>query len=161
MAALGRLDYDASKVDLGPDGAVSLTQGPSVVGRAALHGGTTTIIDFTRWTHGRSVQAAIEERMAQWREDVALQVTLDFGPVLAPNGKPNEDRLKDLDFGSGPLEVPNGIPVASAASTMEARLVLGEALSTIALGRVARLDAASSAIQLLPSTAIYALHQQA
>ena len=53
----------------GPDGAVSLTQGPSVVGRAALHGGTTTIIDFTRWTHGRSVQEAIEARMAQWRED--------------------------------------------------------------------------------------------
>ena len=53
----------------GPDGAVSLTQGPSVVGRAALHGGTTTIIDFTRWTHGHSVQEAIEARMAQWRED--------------------------------------------------------------------------------------------
>jgi dihydropyrimidinase len=53
----------------GPDGAVSLTQGPSVVGRAALHGGTTTIIDFARWTHGRSVQEAIEARMAQWRED--------------------------------------------------------------------------------------------
>lgn len=99
--------------------------------------------------------------LAQWREDVAVQVTLDFGPVLASNGKPNEDRLKDLDFGSGPLEVPNGIPVASAAFTMEARLMLGEALSTIALGRVARLDSGSGAIQLLPSTAIYALHKQA
>ncbi|GAA0570939.1 dihydropyrimidinase [Craurococcus roseus] len=52
-----------------PDGTAGLTQGPSVVGRAALHGGTTTIIDFTRWTHGRSVQEAIEARMRQWRAD--------------------------------------------------------------------------------------------
>jgi dihydropyrimidinase len=40
-----------------------------VVGIAALHGGTTTIIDFTRWTHGKTVQGAIEERMAAWRDD--------------------------------------------------------------------------------------------
>ena len=53
----------------GPGGSVSQTQGPSVVGRAALHGGTTTIIDFTRWTHGRSVQDAIEARMADWAAD--------------------------------------------------------------------------------------------
>ncbi|MBV1798857.1 amidohydrolase family protein [Siccirubricoccus sp. G192] len=52
-----------------PDGSVGSTQGPSVVGRAALHGGTTTLIDFTRWTHGHSVQGAIEARMAAWRAD--------------------------------------------------------------------------------------------
>jgi dihydropyrimidinase len=52
-----------------PDGTVGSTQGPSVVGKAALHGGTTTVIDFTRWTHGRSIQAAIEARMAAWTED--------------------------------------------------------------------------------------------
>ncbi|MCO6414613.1 amidohydrolase family protein [Siccirubricoccus sp. KC 17139] len=53
----------------GPGGAIEYTKGPSVVGKAALFGGTTTIIDFTRWTHGKTVQGAIEERMAQWRED--------------------------------------------------------------------------------------------
>jgi dihydropyrimidinase len=53
----------------GPDGGTSLTQGPSVVGRAALFGGTTTIIDFARWTHGKTVQAAIEERLAAWNAD--------------------------------------------------------------------------------------------
>jgi len=53
----------------GPGGTVAHTMGPSVVGRAALHGGTTTLIDFTRWTHGKTVQGAIEERMAEWRED--------------------------------------------------------------------------------------------
>ncbi|MBX6740635.1 MAG: amidohydrolase family protein [Acetobacteraceae bacterium] len=52
-----------------PDGSVGSTQGPSVVGKAALHGGTTTIIDFTRWTHGRTIQAAIEQRMADWTAD--------------------------------------------------------------------------------------------
>ena len=52
-----------------PDGAPALTKGPSVVGKAALFGGTTTIIDFTRWTHGATIQAAIEERMAAWRAD--------------------------------------------------------------------------------------------
>jgi dihydropyrimidinase len=53
----------------GPGGAVSYTAGPSVVGKAALFGGTTTLIDFTRWTHGHTVQGAIEARMAAWRED--------------------------------------------------------------------------------------------
>ncbi len=53
----------------GAGGKIDHTMGPSVVGKAALHGGTTTIIDFTRWTHGKTVQGAIEERMAAWRED--------------------------------------------------------------------------------------------
>jgi len=53
----------------GPGGAVSHTAGPSVVGKAALFGGTTTLIDFTRWMHGSTVQGAIEARMAAWRED--------------------------------------------------------------------------------------------
>jgi dihydropyrimidinase len=52
-----------------PDGSVGSTQGPSVVGKAALHGGTTTLIDFTRWTHGNTVQGAIEARMAAWGAD--------------------------------------------------------------------------------------------
>ncbi|MBX9700791.1 MAG: amidohydrolase family protein [Acetobacteraceae bacterium] len=53
----------------GPAGKIEYTKGPSVVGMAALHGGTTTIIDFTRWMHGKTVQGAIEERMAAWKDD--------------------------------------------------------------------------------------------
>ncbi len=49
-----------------PDGSVTHTDPPSVVSRAALHGGTTTMIDFARWTHGKTVQQAIEERHRDW-----------------------------------------------------------------------------------------------
>ncbi len=49
-----------------PDGSVTYTDPPSVVGRAALYGGTTTMIDFVRWTHGKTIQQAIEERHKDW-----------------------------------------------------------------------------------------------
>src|SRR6267154_2801865 len=39
-----------------PDGSVTYTDPPSVVSRAALFGGTTTMIDFARWTHGKTIQ---------------------------------------------------------------------------------------------------------
>ncbi len=90
----------------------------------------------------------------QWPSRLAVQVGLDFGPVLAAGGEPSEDRLKELSTGGGPLEVPDGIVVASAAFTMEARF--REALDTapIALGRVAR---AAAGVRLLPSAEIFAL----
>ena len=49
-----------------PDGSVTYTDGPEIVGRAALFGGTTTMIDFVRWTHGKTIQQAIEERHRDW-----------------------------------------------------------------------------------------------
>jgi len=49
-----------------PDGTVTFTDPPSVVSRAALHGGTTTMIDFARWTHGNTIQQAIERRHEDW-----------------------------------------------------------------------------------------------
>ncbi len=48
------------------DGSVTYTDGPEIVGRAALYGGTTTMIDFVRWTHGKTIQQAIEERHKDW-----------------------------------------------------------------------------------------------
>src|SRR5688572_8471231 len=45
-----------------PDGSVTYTDPPAVVSRAALFGGTTTMIDFVRWTHGNTIQQAIERR---------------------------------------------------------------------------------------------------
>jgi dihydropyrimidinase len=50
-----------------PDGPPGFTEPPAVVSRAALFGGTTTIIDFARWTHGNSIQNAIERRDQDWR----------------------------------------------------------------------------------------------
>lgn len=50
-----------------PDGSVIYTDPPSVVSRAALYGGTTTLIDFARWTHGSTIQDAIARRHDDWR----------------------------------------------------------------------------------------------
>src|SRR3954468_21938382 len=49
-----------------PDGTVTYTDPPSVVSKAALFGGTTTMIDFARWTHGKTIQQAIEDRHKDW-----------------------------------------------------------------------------------------------
>jgi dihydropyrimidinase len=45
-----------------PDGTPLVTAGPTQVGRAALHGGTTTLIDFAYWRDGASAREAIELR---------------------------------------------------------------------------------------------------
>src|SRR5260370_19843175 len=45
-----------------PDGTPLITAGPEQVGRAALHGGTTTFIDFAYWRDGASALEAIEMR---------------------------------------------------------------------------------------------------
>ena len=37
----------------GPDGSATLTEPPDVVSKAAVHGGTTTMIDFTRASQGK------------------------------------------------------------------------------------------------------------
>jgi dihydropyrimidinase len=49
-----------------PDGTSGLTAPPEVVSRAALFGGTTTMIDFARWMHGNTVQGTIEARDKDW-----------------------------------------------------------------------------------------------
>jgi len=50
-----------------PDGSASDTDPPDVVGRAALHGGTTTMIDFTRASQGANLQDAIAKREEDWK----------------------------------------------------------------------------------------------
>jgi dihydropyrimidinase len=49
-----------------PDGTAGLTDPPDVVGKAAVHGGTTTIIDFTRANQAAKLQDAIAQREADW-----------------------------------------------------------------------------------------------
>jgi dihydropyrimidinase len=46
-----------------------MTEGPARVSEAALHGGTTTIIDFALVGDGDSVQQAIERRQQEWAGD--------------------------------------------------------------------------------------------
>jgi dihydropyrimidinase len=82
-----------------PDGTPTLTQGPSVVGKAALFGGTTTIIDFTRWMHGKTVMGAIAERMADWTAD----------------GCPCDWALHTMVEGDLPPEIPGQLAEAIAA----------------------------------------------
>jgi dihydropyrimidinase len=46
-----------------------MTDGPARVSQAALHGGTTTIIDFALVGDGDTVQQAIERRQREWAGD--------------------------------------------------------------------------------------------
>jgi dihydropyrimidinase len=46
-----------------------MTEGPARVSEAALHGGTTTIIDFALVGDGDTVQRAIERRQREWAQD--------------------------------------------------------------------------------------------
>ncbi|MDE2005802.1 MAG: amidohydrolase family protein [Rhodospirillales bacterium] len=50
-----------------PSGGADLTDPPDVVSRAAVHGGTTTMIDFTQVQIRPTVQEAIEAREADWK----------------------------------------------------------------------------------------------
>ena len=50
-----------------PDGSAGLTEPPDVVSKAAVHGGTTTMIDFTRASQGATVREAIEKREEDWK----------------------------------------------------------------------------------------------
>jgi len=50
-----------------PDGSAGLTEPPDVVSKAAVHGGTTTMIDFTRASQGANLRNAIETRELDWK----------------------------------------------------------------------------------------------
>jgi dihydropyrimidinase len=66
----------------GPNGTATLTQGPEVVSKAAVHGGTTMIIDFTRAQQGATVRDAIEQREKDW----AGQCACDYATHLMVEG---------------------------------------------------------------------------
>ncbi|HJQ64597.1 MAG TPA: amidohydrolase family protein [Burkholderiales bacterium] len=72
-------------VQPGKDGGPPLlSAGPATVSRAALFGGTTTLIDFAVWNAGETLEQAIERRDAEWRAqchcDYSFHVTL-FGRI--------------------------------------------------------------------------------
>src|SRR5688572_5602230 len=67
-----------------PGGATTLSAGPEQVSRAALFGGTTTLIDFAAWEAGESLQQTIERRDQDWKgqcyTDYAFHVMLIGAP---------------------------------------------------------------------------------
>src|SRR5688572_5842051 len=69
------------------DGTPFQSAPPSVISRAALHGGTTTLIDFARWQPGETVQATLERR----DEDFARQCYCDYAyHILIKGDLPTE-----------------------------------------------------------------------
>ena len=71
-----------------PNGPPALTQPASVVSGAAIHGGTTTLIDFVRCGEGDNIRDAIARRDAGWKgachSDYAfhLMVEGDIAPAM-------------------------------------------------------------------------------
>src|SRR5215216_774505 len=63
-----------------PGTSGSLSAGPEQVSRAALFGGTTTLIDFAAWEDGETLQQTIERRDRDWKgqcyTDYAFHVML-------------------------------------------------------------------------------------
>jgi dihydropyrimidinase len=51
-----------------PDGTVLKTEPVSVSSRAALFGGTTTLIDFARWMPGTTIRESIDQRLTDWTD---------------------------------------------------------------------------------------------
>ena len=75
-----------------------LTDPPSQVSKAALHGGTTTLIDFVQCVHERTVQQSIEATQAQWKDacycDYGYHLTL-MGEVPTPHFGQLADAMQD------------------------------------------------------------------
>jgi dihydropyrimidinase len=75
-----------------------LTDPPSQVSKAALHGGTTTLIDFVQCVHERTVQESIEQTQAQWKAacycDYGFHLTL-MGEVPTPHFGQLADAMQD------------------------------------------------------------------
>jgi dihydropyrimidinase len=75
-----------------------LTDPPAQVSRAALHGGTTTLIDFVQCTHDRTIQQAIEQTDKSWKGacycDYGFHLTL-MGQVPLPHFGQLADAMQD------------------------------------------------------------------
>ncbi len=75
-----------------------LTDPPSQVSKAALHGGTTTLIDFVQCVHERTVQESIEQTQALWKGacycDYGFHLTL-MGEVPLPHFGQLADAMQD------------------------------------------------------------------
>src|SRR5215831_6367612 len=82
-------------------GGVMQSAPPSQVSRAAIHGGTTTLVDFAVWEPGMTIEKAIAEKEKVWREgytDYGLHVMLQGAvpPDVRPIGKGRMIRMGHL-----------------------------------------------------------------
>ncbi len=72
------------------DGTSGLTDPPSVVSRAALFGGTTTLIDFARVVNGQSISDTLAKRDQEWAgqcySDYSYHIMLEgrLAPEILP-----------------------------------------------------------------------------
>jgi dihydropyrimidinase len=73
-------------------GPPQLSGPPEQVSRAALHGGTTTIIDFAMWNPGERLREAIERRQREW----AKACYCDYGFHVMLQGKIPPEILGEL-----------------------------------------------------------------
>jgi len=76
-----------------PDGTAGFTQGPDVVSRAALFGGTTTLIDFAARIEAKPLRQVIEERDQDW----AGQCYCDYAYHVMLLGDIEPDVLEELE----------------------------------------------------------------
>jgi dihydropyrimidinase len=74
-----------------PGQAPILTDPASQVSRSALHGGTTTLLDFVRCAHDRTIQEAIDHWQHTWKDacycDYGFHLMLVGEPPLAHYGQ--------------------------------------------------------------------------
>ncbi len=73
-------------------GEPTMSGSPSLVSRAALHGGTTTMIDFAFWEPGESVQQTFERRDRDW----AGQCHCDYAYHLMLRADPPPELLPQI-----------------------------------------------------------------
>jgi dihydropyrimidinase len=75
-----------------PGQSPTLSGPPEQVSRAALHGGTTTIIDFAMWTPGERLEQSITRRRQEW----AGACCCDYGFHVMLQGKVPPEILGEL-----------------------------------------------------------------
>ena len=75
-----------------PGGEPTMSDPPDVVSRAAIHGGTTTLIDFATWAEGRT----IEETIAMRNQDWSGKCYTDYAYHIMLQGKIPPDLLGQL-----------------------------------------------------------------
>ena len=73
-------------------GEVMMTDGPDVVSRAAIHGGTTTLLDFAQWKHGLTIEEAIAIRKQDW----TAKCYADYGYHILLQGAIPPDLLPQI-----------------------------------------------------------------
>jgi len=76
-----------------PDGSAQLTDGPEVVSRAALHGGTTTLIDFAARSEPLPLREIVARRDADWVDNCYC----DYAYHLMLLGDIEPDVLSELE----------------------------------------------------------------